>query len=151
MAAAPFTYSFLDVQAAIVGPGGSFALGVGAGVVKEGITIVPNEDIDIQTVGADGQGMHSLVANRSGKITIRLLKTSPVNQQLALLLAAQRLSASLHGLNTITLVNKSSGDVITAQQCAFARVPDLTYAAEGGFNEWVFNANTILIGLGAGV
>ena len=40
------TYSFLDVQATIVGPGGAFSLGSGAGVAEEGISIEPTGEID---------------------------------------------------------------------------------------------------------
>jgi len=147
----PTTYSFLDVKAAIVGPGGTFSLGSGSGAAEEGITIEPSDDIDEMLIGADGQGMHSLKANKSGKITVRLLKTSPVNQQLSAMLAFQRTSAVNHGQNTITVVNKSSGDTITCQQVAFARVPNLTYARLGGTNEWTFNATIIDMGLGSGV
>lgn len=147
----PFTYSFLDVAASLVGPGAAFQLGSGAGDAEEGITIEPLDEIDHLTIGADGTPMHSLKANKGAKLTVRLLKTSPVNLQLSAALAAQRVSAANWGQNTITLVNKSSGDVVTCQLCAFAKVPTLTYAREGGFNEWEFNVGICDVGLGAGV
>ena len=50
------TYSFLDVNAGIVGPGGAFSLGNGAGVSDEGITVAASEDIGAMTIGADGSG-----------------------------------------------------------------------------------------------
>lgn len=148
---APVTYSFLNVVAAIVGPGGGFGLGSGSGNAEEGITIEPSEEIDTMTVGADGKVMHNLIANKSGKITVRLLKTSPVNAQLSAMLAFQRASAANHGQNTVTIANNFTGDTVTCQQLAFAKVPTLTYAKEGGFNEWEFNAGVIDMGLGAGV
>ena len=149
MSLAPTTYSFLNVNAAIVGPGGTFGLGSGAGAAEEGITIESNE-IDAMTIGADGSPMHSLHADKSGKVTVRLLKTSPVNQKLGAMLALQRSSAALHGQNTITLTNTNTGDIITCQICAFAKWPTLTYAKDAGTNEWVFNAGIIDQGLGAG-
>lgn len=148
---APYTYSFLDVNAAINGPGGSFGLASGAGAAEEGISIEPVADIDVMTIGADGSGMHSLVANKGAKVTVRLLKNSPVNQQLAAMVAFQRTSGANHGQNTISLVGKKSGDAITCQQVAFAKMPSLTYAKEGGTVEWEFNAIITDIGLGAGV
>lgn len=148
---APTTYSFLDVNAAIVGPGGSFPLGSGAGVAEEGITIEPASDLNAMTIGADGSGMHSLIANKGSKMTLRLLKTSPVNAQLALMMSIQRTSGATHGQNTITLSQKVSGDVITMQQVAFAKAPPLTYAKEGGTNEWTFDVINTDLGLGAGV
>lgn len=147
----PYTYSFLDTKAAMQGPGMAVVLADGAGVSEEGITVEPAEDIDVTTIGADGSGMHSLRANKSGKITVRLLKTSPLNLQLAEALAFQRISGANWGINTFSLVNMTSGDTITGQQVAFAKVPVVTYAKDGGINEWSFNAITIDIGLGAGV
>lgn len=143
------TYSFLDVVAALVGPGGAINLGAGAGNSEEGITITPTEDIDTMTIGADGSVMHSLHANKSGSVTVNLLKTSPVNQRLALMYALQTASGANHGQNTISISNTTTGDVVTCQQVAFKKAPDLTYSKEGGMNEWSFNAGIIDRSLGA--
>lgn len=142
-------YSFLDVHAAITGPGGAFNLGSGASVADEGITVQFSGELDTMLVGADGEGQHSLSADRSGKITVRLLKTSPVNQLLQAMLEFQRASASLHGQNTIVINDSNRGDVITARQVAFAKSPDINYAKEAGMMEWEFNAikiNPVLAG-----
>lgn len=133
------TYSFLDVAAAIVGPGGAFSLGSGAGAAEEGISVEPLDDINIMQVGADGSGQHSLSANKSCRVTVRLLKTSPVNQQLSLMMNFQRASASAHGQNTINITDLARGDVITCTQAAFARAPTLNYQKAAGINEWTFD------------
>ena len=148
---APTTYSFLDVLATIVGPGGSFNLGTGAGPAPEGITVESPNEIDKLEIGADGSPMHSLIADKSAKVTIRLLKTSPVNAQLAAMMALQRADSASHGQNTITVMNKSSGDSLVCQQSAFAKPPTLTYATEAGMNEWEFNVGIYDPALGAGV
>lgn len=143
------TYSFLDVVASLVGPGGAVNLGQGAAASEEGITVDPAEDIDTMTIGADGTPMHSLHANKSGTVTVRLLKTSPVNQKLMQMYAFQTASGSNHGQNTISIGNTSTQDSITCQQVAFKRAPTIAYAKEGGMNEWVFNAGIIDRTLGA--
>lgn len=143
------TYSFLDVQAAIVGPGAAFSLGAGSGNAEEGITVTPSEEIDNMTIGADGSVMHSLRADKSGKLKVSLLKTSPINALLSAALAFQRTSGANHGQNTITIVNTATGDTITCQQVAFAKVPDIKYAKDGGMNDWEFNAGIIDMGLGS--
>ena len=148
---APFTYSFLSVHASLVGPGAGFSIGSGSGASEEGITITPNAEMDSMTIGADGSPMHSLVANKAGRVTIRLLKTSPTNALLSAAQALQKAAPANHGQNTLTITNVDSGDVITCQQVAFAKDPDLTYAKEGGIVEWEFNAGIIDRGLGAGV
>lgn len=137
------TYSFLDVNAAIVGPGGSVNLGNGSAADEGGISIDSAEDINQMTIGADGTPMHSLHANKGGTVTVRLLKTSPVNQKLSLMYAFQTTSGANHGQNTISIANSFTQDVITCQQCAFKKAPTLTYAKDGGSNEWVFDAGVI--------
>lgn len=144
------TYSFLDVVAAMAGPGLVANLGAGAAVSEEGITIESVEDKNVMTIGADGKGQHSLVASDARTVTIRLLKTSPIN---AILMAAyqfQTVSSSFHGRNVMTITNPATGDVTIIQQAAFKKVPTLTYAKEAGMNEWVFDAvkGSSLLGIG---
>lgn len=135
------TYSFKDVKAAIVGPGGAFGLGDGAGTAEEGITVDASADLDTMTIGADGSGQHSLSADKSGRVTVRLLKTSPTNALLSAMVAFQRSGGgATHGQNTITITDLNRGDVITCRQVAFAKIPSLTYAKEAGIVEWDFNA-----------
>lgn len=145
---AGYTYSFNSVKATLIGPGAAINLGNGASVSKEGITIEPSGPINTMTVGADGQGMHSLHMDKSGHVTARFLKDSPVNSQLATLYAIQTASAPAHGLNTITISNIDAGDVITCQQCAFQKAPTVVYAEEGGMMEWAFDSVQIDRGLG---
>lgn len=144
------SYSFLDVMCSIAGPGGAFALGSGAGAAEEGISISASREINTMQIGADGSGQHSLSADRSGTISVRLLKTSPVNAQLSALYAFQTASSSAHGQNTIVVNDVQRGDVITAQQVAFSKAPDLSYSKEAGVVEWVFQAVRIDRTLGIG-
>lgn len=143
------TYSFLDVVASLVGPGGAVNLGQGAAASEEGITVAANDDIDTMNIGADGTPMHNLHANKSGTITVRLLKTSPVNQKLSAMYALQTSNSSSHGQNTVAIANTQTQDSITCQQVAFKKAPDIGYAKEGGTVEWVFNAGIIDRSLGA--
>lgn len=144
------TYSFLDTQVAIRGPGGSFNLGSGSGSAEEGITITPSQSINTMTIGADGTPMHSLHADKSAKIKLRFLKTSLTNALLSAMVALQRTSSNLHGQNTITLVNTASGDSITMQKVAFGKIPDMTYAKDGGMIEWDLDCgiSDMLLGFG---
>jgi len=144
------SYSFMDCNASIVGPGGAFSLGNGAGAAEEGITITASQDISTMTMGADGSGVHSLHADKSGKVSVRLLKTSPVNALLAAMYAFQTANSANHGQNVITLLDTARGDVITCSAVAFAKAPDLNYQKEAGTNEWTFNAIRIDRLLGRG-
>lgn len=138
-----FTYSFLDVQASIVGPGGAFSLGSGAGNAEEGITVEMTEDKNTMTIGADGTPMHSLHAGKGGSVTVRLLKTSPVNNSLANMYALQTASSALHGSNVLVIKNSVSGDQITCRAVAFKKLPAQNNAKEAGMNEWTFDAGIV--------
>jgi hypothetical protein len=136
-------YSFLDVQASITGPGGSFNLGNGAGNAEEGITTEMTEDKNTMTTGADGTPMHSLHAGKGGTVTVRLLKTSPVNAQLQAMYDLQSTTSAMWGQNIISINNSASGDNVGCRAVAFKKVPNNTYAKDGGTNEWVFDAGFI--------
>jgi hypothetical protein len=138
-----YTYSFLDVQCAINGPGGSVILGDGSGASDEGITFDPSGPINTMQIGADGSGQHSLHGDVSGKVTVRILKTSPTNSQLMAMYNVQTSSSASHGQNTISLTDSARGDSITASMVAFSKVPNITYAKEAGTYEWEFEAITI--------
>lgn len=145
------TYSFLDCQASINGPGGTFSLGSGSGASEEGITVSMVEDKNTLTTGADGAAMNSLHAANAGTITVRLLKTSPTNQKLMALYNSQKQSSATWGQNQIMVSDIIRGDVVSARTVAFKKVPDLTYAKDGGHNEWAFDCGHIDDLLGAGV
>lgn len=134
------TYAFQDVQATLVGPTGVINLGYGAAVAEEGISIEMAGDKNTMMIGADGEGMHSLHADKSGTVTVRLLKTSPQNAKLSAMYDAQTISSALHGKNVITITNPVSGDVTTAISCAFKKKPALNYKKDGDIIEWAFDA-----------
>lgn len=134
------TYSFLDVTATLVAAGASIDLGAGASVAEEGIEINPVGDKNTMTIGADGEGMHSLHADKSGNVIFRFLKTSPVNAKLMALYDAQSLSSLLWGTNLIRISNPTVGDIAAARSCAFKRRPNLKYAKDADIVEWHFDA-----------
>lgn len=144
------TYSFKDVVATIDGPGGTIPLSGGVGSAKEGITIAPTGDKSAMLIGADGGVQHSLMADDSGTVTVRLLKTSPINAALMKLYEYQTRSSARHGKNTIQVRDLARGDAVDCSLCAFKKAPDLTYADEAGTIEWAFDAGRIqrFVGIG---
>lgn len=137
------TYSFLDVTASLIGPTGVIDLGQGSANSEEGITVTMAGNKNTMTVGADGEVMHSLHADKSGTITVTLLKTSPVNKKLSLAYNAQSQSSATWGNNVIVIRNTASGDSTTARSCAFQKQPDHNNAKEGGTVAWVFDGGKI--------
>ena len=137
------TYSFLDVTASLTGPTGVIDLGQGSANSEEGITQTIGGNKNTMTIGADGEVMHSLHADKSGTITVTLLKTSPVNKKLSLAYNAQSQSSATWGNNVIVIRNTASGDISTARSCAFQKQPDFNNAKEGGTVAWVFDCGKI--------
>lgn len=137
------TYSFLDVAATLVGPGGVISLGAGAANAEEGITIELTEPKNTMTIGADGSVIHSLHASRAGKVTVRLLKNSPTNSLLSQLYNFQEASSLNWGQNTISLGSIVAGDSYTCQKCAFTRQPTNTYGKEANILDWEFDSGQI--------
>lgn len=137
------TYSFMDVTASLSGPTGVIDLGQGSANSEEGITQSMGGNKNTMTIGADGEVMHSLHADKSGTITVTLLKTSPVNKKLSLAYNAQSQSSATWGNNVIVIRNTASGDISTARSCAFQKQPDFNNAKEGGTVAWVFDCGKI--------
>lgn len=132
------TYSFLNVQATLTGPGGIIPMGSGSGAAEEGISIEMIEDKDAMTVGADGAIMHSLRAGNAARVSVRLLKTSPVNNLLSALYNFQRQNSGNWGQNTLVVSDTFRGDLNSLNTVAFAKQPVVTYSKDANMNEWSF-------------
>jgi hypothetical protein len=133
-------YSFLDIVATLVGPGIAADLGYGAAVAEEGISIVMAGDKNKMTIAADGEGMHTLSADKSGTITVHLLKTSPMNAVLQAAYNAQTSTPTFHGQNVFLMRNVRSGDSHAARQVAFKKNADKTESKDPKMMEWPFDA-----------
>jgi Protein of unknown function (DUF3277) len=144
-------YSFEDVQATLSGFGGTISLGAGAGNAQEGITIDFIDDKDAMLIGADGSAVHSLRASTAARITVRLLKTSPVNNQLSTMYNSQIGSSLNWGQNVLTVSNPVTGDDYPCTDVAFQKFPSITWAQDANVNEWVFNAGYADPILGVGI
>ncbi len=137
------SYSFQNVVAAIAGPGLALSLGAGAGNSEEGIDIDASEDKNVMTIGADGQVMHTLIVSDGGLVTMRFLKTSPINGFLQIAYNLQKSSSSLWGQNLITVADKSRNELNTAEACAFKKKPKVVYGKTGEMLEWTFDVGTV--------
>jgi hypothetical protein len=144
-------YSFLNTSCKMVGPGIISDLGAGAATAEEGITLSATTDKNVMTIGADGLGQHSLIADDSAQIKISLLKTSPLNAALMIAYDLQSSSSALWGINTLTLSDAARGDFHVIQQVAFKKKPEIKQAKEAGMIEWELEGITANSILGGGI
>lgn len=133
------SYSFKDIAGSIQGVGLYANFGNGSGAAEGGISIESADDKNAMTIGAGGDGVHSLRADDSATVTFRLLKTSPFNAILQQAYNTQALSSLSWGKNTITIRDIARGDLITCNGCAFKKAPDIEYATEASEVEWMFD------------
>lgn len=145
------TYSFQDFALTLTGPGGAITLGDGSGAAKEGATFEFVENANAMVVGADGSGMHSLNASKAGKITVRLLKTSPTNGLLSAMYNFQRVSSANWGQNVMAGSDIVRGEQYSCQQVAFGKFPNNTYAMDGNILEWNFDTVVMDAALATGI
>ncbi len=131
------TYSFLDVQVTITGPGGSFDLGSN-GMSDEGISYSMIGPKDIMTLGANGNGMHTLVAANAAKSEMSFLKNSPSNAFLNYLYNYQAASSLYWGKNQVTINNPVTGDSVTLLGGAFEKQTDNGYRTQANLLVWPF-------------
>jgi hypothetical protein len=133
------TYSFNDVTATLIGPGGTLILGAGSANAEEGITIEFLDDTDVMQRGADGNVVHSLIVSRAARAVLRYLKTSPMNSALNSMYNFQRSSSLYHGKNNLSIANPVTGDSYSGLQVAFAKGPSNSWGKEAALIEWDFN------------
>lgn len=144
------TYSFMNVDATLTAPGVSIDLGYGSAVSGAGLEFTPNADKNSMVIGADGEGMHSLHADKSGTLTVRLLEVSPKNELLQKLYNAQSLSSSAWGANVISVRNRGNDLIAVFRGCAFKRQAARTFAADGQEAvEWAFDCIKVDVDQGA--
>jgi hypothetical protein len=143
-------YSFMNIQCTLSGPSVQASLGYGAQNAKEGISFEMLEDKDMMMIGADGAVMHSLRMGNGARFSVRLMKTSPMNNTLSIAYNFQRLNAGFWGQNTLVVSDVQRGDLVAGSSVAFARHPGVTWAEDGNINEWTFYGNVTapLLGLG---
>ncbi len=102
--------------------------------------------------GAGGDIMHSLNASDSGRITIRLLKTSPTNALMSQLYNFQKNNPSAWGQNQFRGADIVRGDVVTGTELALSRHTPLSYAKDANINEWILQGKVfVLLGTGTSV
>ncbi|WP_066922885.1 phage protein [Methylobacterium sp. CCH5-D2] len=134
-------YSFLDFTGTLAGPFGSLDLSAqSAAAAEEGIEIDMTEDKSSMIIGAGGAGQHNLHGTRAGRVTIHLLKVSPVNAKLLQLYKLQTTNTAVyHGRNTLTLGNVASGDFYTCLRGAFVKLPKNSYSKSGPALDWMLD------------
>lgn len=103
-----------------------------------------NEDSFKRKAGADGEQVRSRMLDHSGKVTVTLMQTSPINALLDAALLADE--ASPAGVSIFPLMVKDFGGngLWVASEAWISKPASAEMAAEAGTREWVFECANLL-------
>lgn len=128
-----YTYDFSQVSVIV----GGFAMtGFADG---SSVTVERDEDAFTLSVGSDGEAARSKSNNFAGKITIKLMQTSPSNDVLSAFAKADELSNS--GVIPSMVKDNLGRSLHMAENSWVERMPSSDYARESGTREWVMRTN----------
>lgn len=141
------TYSFKDTSGAITNPilppflfSGQIGLGQ--------FVVVMATERTAHDTSADGTVMISYIPGDSGHLAIEVQQTSPLHAYLLDLYNAGKIAAdagnvSFWAATAITLRSLVDGSYHVLTGVSPARIPDKTYAAQGGKLTWILMAGDI--------
>lgn len=117
----------------------------------EGTFIEVEREVDTFTkkVGSLGDVARTRSLNKSGKITITVMDTHPINDSLATVIAQDEQDGSAVG--AFSLKDRSGTSEVRAESAWCMKVPKLTRAQATGHNVYVFEAASIFIKHGGAV
>lgn len=104
-----------------------------------------NEDSQILIVGADGDGCFVKSNNKSGEVTLTLLRSSPSNDILSALYKVQE---SLPVPQPLFAKDGLGTSLISSAKALIKKIPDLTFSKEMNTAEWVFIVHDLDIFVG---
>lgn len=109
----------------------------------DGTFVTPerNEDAFMLKVGVDGEGSRSKNANKSGKITIVLMQTSPSNDYLSALALADELSGN--GVVPALMKDNLGTTLVTALSAWVKKIANPEMAKEVGTRTWVIETDEL--------
>jgi len=106
------------------------------------VTVEKNSDAWITKVGSDGEGSRSKSCDRSGKVTIRLMQTSPSNLILSGFFKADDI-ADAGTFPCIVKDSRAAGETHAAENAWIQKEPSASYEREDGVREWVIASDNI--------
>ena len=110
------------------------------------VTIERNEDAWMLKVGVDGIGTRAKNNNRSGKITFKLMQTSPSNSTLSALTVADELSGK--AAFTVLIRDANGSTLVSALTAWVAKFPSTEFGKEVLTREWSIETDNLIVFVG---
>ena len=106
------------------------------------VTVERNDDAFTLQMGTDGEGTRSKTNNRSGRVTITLMQSSPSNALLQAFADADEVSNA----GTFPLLikdNSSLGTLFAAEQAWIVKKPSAGFDRAAGSREWILETDQL--------
>lgn len=132
-----------DPKAVVVTFRGAILTGYADGTF---ITAERNEDSFALQVGADGEYTRTISRNRSGRVTLTLLQTSPSNDILSAFAKVDEVSGQ--GKGPLSIKDLRGNTVVFAETAWLTRPSNVEYGTEGSSREWVFETGKLEMNVG---
>lgn len=130
-----FTYDPKNVSVIV---GGSIMTGFADGTFVE---VERNENAFNLKIGVDGEGTRAKSNNKSGKVTITLMQSSPSNDTLSGFTAADELSNT--GAVPVLVKDNSGRTICTALTAWVQKYANASFAKEVTTRKWVLETDDI--------
>ena len=106
------------------------------------VTIVRNNDAYTLQMGSDGEAARSKSNDKSGRMTIQLLQTSPSNAILSAFALADEVTPG-GAVFPFACKDLNGGSLHTAQTGWIVKKPDAEYVVEAGPREWIIETDDL--------
>jgi hypothetical protein len=113
------------------------------------MTIEMEEDAFVTTVGADGFTVRSRNNNKTGRVTFRVLNSSPLNDQLSAIYNLDALTGAGAGVFHFSELGGTSTAV--SPSAWIQRAPTMERGREEGETEWVLACENLEVFVGGRV
>lgn len=111
-----------------------------------GITIDRNEDAWTTHIGGDGESARGKSNNRSGRVTLALLQTSPSNDVLQAFANADELGNA--GTFPLLIKDLLGNTLVVAEQAWVVKEPTSEFGPEVGTREWILETGELVMNVG---
>lgn len=105
------------------------------------VSIERNEDSANLAVGSQGDATRTITNNRSGRVTLTLLQTSPSNATLNAQLKALELAGG--GIFSVLVKDNSGLDICSALTAWIVKPPVMDYSNENSNREWIIETDVL--------
>lgn len=106
------------------------------------VTLARNNDAYTLQMGSDGEAARSKSNDKSGRMTIQLLQTSPSNAILSAFALADEVTPG-GAVFPFACKDLNGGSLHTAQTGWIVKKPDAEYVVEAGPREWIIETDDL--------